>query len=118
MNDPLRAEVEGLERQGWDALSGPGGAAFYEDIMAEEGLMVFPGMVMDKKASLGTIPQVAPWSSYELSAVRVTGDDDVALITYKAVGERPGQARYEAAMSSVYVRRNGEWKLLLHQQSP
>ena len=25
---------------------------------------------------------------------------------------------YEALMSSVYVRRDGEWKLALHQQTP
>jgi hypothetical protein len=29
--------------------------------MADEGLMVFPGMVMDKSTAIATIRQVAPW---------------------------------------------------------
>jgi len=31
---------------------------------------------------------------------------------------RRGETTYEAAMSSVYVRRGGRWQLALHQQTP
>ena len=111
-------ELERLEREGWDALSGPGRAAFYEEWMADEGLMVFPGLVMDKKTAVDTIRSVAPWSGYELTDVRVIRSaPDVGLITYRAQAVR-GDTPYEATMSSVYVRENGAWRLLLHQQSP
>jgi hypothetical protein len=113
-----RSEIEALERRGWDALSGPGGAAFYEEVLADDGVMVFPGLVMDKRTALTTMSEVAPWSRYELSDVRVTTTEEVGLVTYKAVGQRSGQPQYEATMSSVYVRRGDSWKLLLHQQSP
>jgi uncharacterized protein (TIGR02246 family) len=111
-------EIEELERRGWAALSGPDGAAFYQDAMAEEGLMVFPGMVMDKATAIATIREVQPWSIFELSDVRITGDDNAALVTYRAKAQRAGEPEYEAVMSSVYVRRDGRWRLLLHQQSP
>ena len=119
MTDSLAAdELERLERRGWEALSGPNGARFYDEVMAEDGLMVFPGLVMDKRAALDVIRQAAPWSTFELSDVHVTATHWVGLINYRAVGERSGQSQYEAVMSSVYVRRGDEWKLLLHQQSP
>jgi hypothetical protein len=110
--------LEMLERQGWEALSGTSGAAFYEDVMADDGLMVFPGLVMDKRASIDVIGKASPWLSYELSDVRIATVGDVGLVTYRAVGQRLGQPPYEAVMSSVYVRRGTQWQLLLHQQSP
>jgi hypothetical protein len=112
------AELEALERRGWDALSGDGGADFYRDVMADDGLMVFPGMVLDKPAALETIRSVAPWASYELEDVRVAADGSAGLITYRARARRPAEPEYDAYMSSVYIRRGGSWRLLLHQQSP
>lgn len=117
-NSALGDEIEALERRGWDALSGPNGVAFYEDVMAEDGLMVFPGLVMDKRAALDAIGGASPWSSFELRDVRSTADNSVGLVTYRAKGQRSDAPPYEAVMSSVYVRRGAEWKLLLHQQSP
>ena len=114
----LEREIEELERRGWEALSGPGGAGFYDDAMADDGLMVFPGMVMDKPTAISTIREVQPWSTFELGDVRVSGDDSAALVTYRAKAQRAGEPDYEAVMSSVYVRRAGRWLLLLHQQSP
>jgi uncharacterized protein (TIGR02246 family) len=117
MTDIAR-EIEDLERRGWHALSGRHGAAFYEEAMAGDGLMVFPGMVMDKPKAIATIREVQPWATFELGDVRVAVDENAALITYQAKAQRAGQAEYEAMMSSVYVRRDGRWLLLLHQQSP
>ena len=111
-------EIEALERRGWEALSGPGGAAFYADAMAEDGFMVFPGMVMDKATAITSIREAQPWATHELSDVRVAADNNAALITYRANAQRSGQPGYEAVMSSVYVHRDGRWLLLLHQQSP
>jgi uncharacterized protein (TIGR02246 family) len=114
----IEAEIEQLERRGWEALSGPDGAAFYEDALADDGLMVFPGMVMVKQTAISTIGEVQPWSTFELRDVRVSGDDNAALVTYRAKAQRAGEPEYEAVMSSVYVRRGGRWLVLLHQQSP
>ena len=118
MENKLASELEKLERQGWEALSGPNGAVFYEEVMADDGLMVFPGLVMDKRSSLDVMGKVGPWLIYQLSDVRIATADDVGLVTYRAVGQRAEQPLYEAVMSTVYVRRGARWQLLLHQQSP
>ena len=111
-------EIEQLERRGWDALSGGEGAAFYSDLMADAGLMVFPGLTLDKARTVRAIAAERPWQSYGLDDVRVAGAGDTAVITYRATSRRNGEAEYCARMSSVYVRLDGRWRLLLHQQSP
>jgi hypothetical protein len=112
-------ELEALERRGWDALSGPGGEEFYEEHMAADGLMVFPGVVMDKQAALGAIRGAEPWSSYEIEDVRVVqAGADVGVVVYRARARRRDQPQYAAVMSSLYSRRDGVWRLVLHQQTP
>lgn len=44
--------------------------------------------------------------------------DDVALLTYRARANRGTREQYEALASSCYIRRNGEWKMVFHQQTP
>jgi uncharacterized protein (TIGR02246 family) len=111
-------EVEELERSGWAALSGPNGAAFYEELMADDGLMIFPGLILDKQGAVRAITGERPWSRHALDDVRVVGDQHTAAIAYHAVAQRTGGAEYRARMTSVYVRRGDRWRLLLHQQSP
>jgi hypothetical protein len=114
-----RAELEELERRGWEALSGAGGAAFYDDLMTDDGVMVFPGVVFDKAATITGIADAAPWASWEMADIR-TFDlaADAGAITYRATAQRTGEPVYVALMTSVYGRRDGRWRLVLHQQTP
>lgn len=114
----LAAELEALERQGWEALSGPDGAAFYEDAMADDGLMVFPGMVMNKAEALAAIRAAPPWRRFELTDLRTVVAGGTGMVVYTANAERDPGTTYIATMTSVYARRGGRWLLLLHQQSP
>lgn len=43
--------------------------------------------------------------------------DDVVLITYRARAARGQSERYQALVSSGYVRRDGGWRLMFHQQA-
>jgi hypothetical protein len=110
-----------LERAGWDALSTSGDAAraFYEHVLDDTVVMLLPGgFVLDDRRRIIDSMAGAPWSSYALDDVRCAAiGGDVALVTYAAVAERDGQ-RYSALMSSLYVRRQGLWKLAFHQQTP
>ena len=115
----LERELLELEDAGWDALSSDRGASFYRDNMADDGLMVFPGVVMNKADALAAIAFAKPWSEHRISDVAVRAlDTDAALIAYRATAQREGAAEYRAMMTSVYVRRAGRWLLALHQQSP
>jgi uncharacterized protein (TIGR02246 family) len=95
------------------------GAAFYDDVMADDGLMVFPGIVLDKAASLRAIARAASWASWELRDVRVIEAlPDAGIVTYDATATRAGEHPYRAPMASVYARRDGRWRLVLHQETP
>ena len=112
-------ELEALERLGWEALCGPDGAGFYRDLMADDGLMVFPGLVLEKERTIEAIEGEPPWEWFEMSDVHtVEAAPDVAFVTYRATAERAGEGTYRAMMSTVYARRDGRWRLVLHQQSP
>jgi uncharacterized protein (TIGR02246 family) len=111
-------EIEALERRGWEALSGPDGAEFYTDLLTDDGLMVFPGAVLDRAQSLQAIAGATPWATYELEDIRVVAAPDAAVITYHATAQRTGEAPYRALMSSVFVRPDDRWRLALHQQTP
>ena len=41
----------------------------------------------------------------------------LAILTYRARAVRGDTERYQALVSSVYVRRDGAWKLAFHQQT-
>ena len=58
----------------------------------------------------------APWSGYELQDERVLElDGDTAVVVYRGTATRGGED-YEALFNSV--RKNGDWRLALHQQTP
>lgn len=112
-------QLEALERRGWEALSGANGAEFYGELMADDGLMVFPGLVLDKAQTIRAIAAERPWTSFELTEVRpIEATPDTGTVTYRATARRGDAAPYRALMSSVYARRGGRWRLILHQQTP
>jgi hypothetical protein len=113
-------DLEALEHRGWQALSGPDGAAFYADVMADDGVMVFPfGMVLDKSSTLQAIAGERPWSEFELTDLRVIElTSDAALVTYRAHARRDGEEPYRALMTTAYAHRDGRWVLVVHQQTP
>lgn len=113
----VRDSLLRLEHEFWAAA---GDGQFYERRFAEDGLLIVPGVteVMDKAATTAAVAQSSPWTSYELHDVRCAElASDVAALAYRAAASREGE-RYEAMITSVYVRQNGDWQLALHQQTP
>ena len=87
--------------------------------MAADGLMVFPGLVLDKAATVQAIAAERPWRRYELGDVTVIeATSGCGIVTYRAAAEREGEATYRALMTTVYAQRDGRWQLVLHQQTP
>ena len=114
-------ELLELEALGWQALAvgGDGAVGFYDDILADDAIMLFPGAltVQGRPAILASMGG-PPWTSYRLADQQVHPlGTDAAAVTYRVTAEREGQS-YDALISSVYVRRDGRWRLALHQQTP
>ncbi len=108
-----------LEDQGWAALSSGKGAGFYEEHLAEDARMVFPFGVMTRAGSVEAMRVAPPWSRYRIEDPTVAQlTPGSALLTYRAIAQRDGQQEYRAWMSSVYVLRDGRWKMAFHQQTP
>lgn len=113
-------ELLHLERTGWDSLCESTGADFYGALMLPEAVMVLAnGMVMDRNTVVSALAQSPPWRAYEISGVRlVVLDDDSAALVYVGTAYRDGdEPAFVGAMSSVYHRVDGVWKLALYQQT-
>jgi len=96
-----------------------GDGATYERHLAEGAVVVVPGDVLDRAATVEAMDASEGWDEVSIGeeAVRELGPD-VALLTYLFRGRR-GQDHYAATLSSAYVRDGGGcWKLAFHQQTP
>ena len=77
-------------------------------------------MVLAKSQTVETIAAGSRWTSVSFSDQRlVKWTSEVVALAYRASGSREREpSAYSTLVSSVYVKRAGEWNLALHQQSP
>lgn len=113
-------ELVELEHAGWKSLCDGTGDEFYGRLMTKDAVMVLVnGMVLDRAAVTSALGQSPPWARYEIADVRLVpiSADSCALV-YTGTGWRDGQEEpFVGAMSSVYVRTDDGWRLVLYQQS-
>jgi hypothetical protein len=109
------SELIDLERRFW--TSGP---EFYREHLAEDCIMVFPGVgILSRDAVLSEIGTASRWNGVLMTDVRVVPLHDAVIVAYAAVARRNGvDAPYLALVSSAYIKQDGAWKLTFHQQSP
>lgn len=110
-----------LEKRGWTALSSGKAAAqeFYDTVLDSEVVMLFPGgtMLSSRDEILRSMAG-PPWAWFRIEEARTLAlGDDAGLIAYRAKAQREGGEVYSALISSVYVRRGSEWKMVFHQQT-
>ena len=114
-------ELLELEHQGWRSLCESTGDDFYGRIMTEDGVMVLAhGEVFDRERVVESLREAPPWRTYEIDDERLIplGSDAAALV-YRAMAYREGaEPAFVALMTSVYVRRAGQWALASYQQTP
>jgi Domain of unknown function (DUF4440) len=110
-------ELLAIEQEFWDAA---GDSQRYSAHLAGDAIHVFPGMgIAERDEVLAGVAGADPWKRFKIEDVRVVAlGDEVAALIYTANAERAGQSPYEAAITSVYRRRDGWWELVLHQQTP
>jgi hypothetical protein len=100
-------------------------AVFYEDNLTEDCLLVFPETgVITRDIAVDAIrkenEEGRRWAEVTFGDIsKLMQADDVALLTYrvKARWEHEASALTTLA-SSLYVKRDGDWKLAFHQQTP
>lgn len=117
----LISELIDIERQGWNSLCDSTGADFYGQLMTDDGVMVLAnGAALDREQVIASLRDAPPWSRFELSEERViAAGPESAVLHYLGRAFRQGdEDPFVARMSSLYVRRQGEWRLALYQQTP
>ncbi len=111
--DTVYAQLMAIEEQ---LADGSGDA--YRHHLADEALVVVPGAVLDREACAAAMDESPGWDEQTITDVRTTSvTPDSAMLTYRWRSRR-GESLYAAVMSSVYARRDGAWRLVLHQQTP
>lgn len=116
----LEKQLIDIERKLWT-----NDAVFSKNNLIEESLLVFSetgvitrGVAVD--AILTENAEGRRWAEVQFDEVRsLRLADDVALLTYRVAArwEHEESKRSELA-SSVYIKRDGVWKLAFHQQTP
>lgn len=94
-----------------------GGGAEYDEILADDALVIAPGAVLDKVGCVAAMESSPGWDRVELSTPRNIDRPGVATLVYEFSGWR-GDTIYRAMLSSSYARGDDGWRLVLHQQTP
>lgn len=112
----LQEDLLAIERQLWT-----GQADTYRTNLDERCLVAFTEMAgaFTRDQVAGTVEGGPRWRDVDLHVEGlVQPTPDVALVTYHASAARGESERYRALISSGYVRRDGAWKMMFHQQTP
>ncbi|MGA7271245.1 MAG: nuclear transport factor 2 family protein [Acidimicrobiia bacterium] len=117
MSDQLKKELLELENGFWQAAGNPG---FYGDHFAEDGAIALAMGIMGKTEVMQAMEAARPWATYDLQSPRLIEiSQTVAALVYRASARRASDDHdHDVVISSVYVRRRGEWQLIVHQQTP
>ncbi len=109
-------ETELLEIE--EELAGGSGPE-YERRLAEDAVVIVPGRALGKEETVSAMDESPGWDEFRIAGARVIEPrPGVAVLTYRFDGRRGGEDPYAALMSSIYSSASGEWRLLLHQQTP
>jgi hypothetical protein len=115
-------ELFELEERGWQALSTGQEEAreFYRPLLSEDSTMVFPGELrLTGKESILASMGALPWVSFRLTDYQALSlPEGGGMVIYRVTAQREGSEPYRALVSSLYLKRQGRWNLVFHQQTP
>jgi hypothetical protein len=95
------------------------GVEVYEEFLAPEALMVFPGIgIMDRAAIIDSLRHAPRWTQLAITEPHALCTENTAVLAYRAEARRGDEAPYRAHCSSTYVPGPQGWLMLAHQQTP
>ncbi len=114
-------ELIELKERGWRALPtvGYAGRKFYASVLRDDALMLFAGgmRIAGRERILESLG-AQPWESFHIEQPEVISlSADAAVLVYSVTARRKQTDPYRALVSSTYVREQGAWRLVVHQQS-
>lgn len=109
-------ELLTIERSLW--TDGP---EAYRRHLDDQCLVAFTEMAgaRSREEVAGMVGDAPRWRDVEIEVEGVARPtDDITILTYRASAARGADERYRALVSSGYVRRGGEWRMMFHHQTP
>lgn len=96
------------------------GAEAARKMTARKAVFVFPypAGILQGDALWREADVAQRWRSVEMSNRYVSVRDNIAVMAYRVSAERDGTPLYEALCTSTYMKDDGEWLRLTHQQTP
>jgi hypothetical protein len=113
----INSQLLAIEEAFWSAA---GDRDTYAENLAADAIHVFPGWgVAGREDVLAGVAQADSWETFTIDDPDIVAlSDNIAAVVYRTHAQRAGEQPYDAAVTSVYRRRNGSWELVLHQQTP
>lgn len=114
----VEQEVLEVERSFWEHAAEPG---FFDSALSEDSLSIIASAgFITKEEAIKINGDARPWRDVRMEdvhTIRLT--EDCVAVAYRGSAIREGDDdRYEATISSVYVRRDGRWLLALTTHMP
>jgi hypothetical protein len=96
---------------------GDGGT--YRRLLREDAVIIVPGHVLDRDATVEAMDASPGWDEVVFEEPRLVElGECAAAIGYRFRGRRGADVVYEAQMTSTWARAKGEWRMVVHQQTP
>lgn len=111
-------QIMKLEKGFWDRANEP---EFYEEAMTDDAIAVIEPMGFVDKKSAAKMAETSghAWKEVkmeDLHTIRLA--EDCAALAYHCEAKDSEGKPYRVAISSVYVKRGGAWKLALTNHQP
>ena len=111
----LQADLTRIERGFWT-----GGEDYYLQHVDADCLLAFGQMAgVHRREDIAKTTGQNRWQAVHMQEKGfVTPTPDTAILTYEAHGIRGNGEKYDALVSTSYVKRGEAWKMSFHQQTP
>jgi hypothetical protein len=112
----LEEDLLELEKGFWTE-----GGDYYRAHVDEECLLAFSDMagVHSNEEIASMNPGAGNWKNVSLDKKGLVElSDEAVVLTYEVGAQRKTGEPYKALVSTGYVKRDGEWKMAFHQQTP
>jgi len=96
------------------------GASSARQMTSKDAVFVFPypAGILQGDALWREKDVAQRWRSVVMSERHVSIRDDIAVLAYRVSAERAGEPIHEALCNSTYMKDDGKWRRLAHQQTP
>lgn len=97
-----------------------GGADSARQMTSKNAVFVFPypAGILQGDALWREKDVAQRWRSVIMSERHTSIQGDIAVLAYRVSAERGGEPIYEALCNSTYLKEEGKWLRLAHQQTP